>query len=360
VPSLRRLLLASALLARLSLPAAASAQTPCPGDCNGDATIDDGDVNQIVASIFAADPSSVCPGLVSDERAALAADLVSAVARFGGECVTPGPPVIPAHDVYRTYVGEVIALPIAAEDADGPLEYSAADLPEGAVLDAQTGVLHWTPTADQIGPFYIPFRVTDHGLPPSSTDGTLALRITPLDSCAIPSCDPATGCESSLPPLTQPCCAPGPVERVAEVVFDCPEGGVLLIGRNPPAKGFGRMQNCDKLRLVALSQSGVTVRINVAARCVTTGQILSLHSRLQTVDEVRTDRIDSVIMQPTSVGFSQRTNVTLDVRNATMALEGQEANLSLTLEDPGTGVSVTETLRVVLTHSELPNLPDLF
>src|SRR5262249_36516270 len=148
---------------------------------------------------------------------------------------------------------------------DGPLVYSADDLPDGAIVESDTGILRWTPGPDQIGPFYIHFHVTDHGDPPLTTDGELAMRITPLDSCAIPTCDPATGCTSTLPPVSQAGGAPGPGARVAEVVFDCPAGKVLMIGRNKT--GFGRLQNCNQLQLIRPTQSGVTVQVHIAARC---------------------------------------------------------------------------------------------
>lgn len=350
-----RLLLAAALVLLLLLPPAARAELLCTGDCNGDLVVDDAEIAVAVASLFD-EAAQLCAG-GGGSSPATAADLLAAVRGHAKGCNTA--PVLAEHDVYRSYSGYEIALPLAADDPDGPLEYSSEDLPEGAVLEADTGILRWTPGAGQIGPFYIHYRVVDHGEPPAASDGVVGLRITPLDTCAIPTCDPATGCTSTLPPLSEACCTEGPVERTPEVVIDCPGGKVLLIGRNTNT-GFGRMQNCDQLRLLRQTQAGVTVRIHIAARCATVNQILTLHSTLDSPIQRHTDRLDTVILRPTSVGFDQRLNVTLDVRDAVPALEGMEANLSLALHDGLSGLDVGETIRVRLTHDPIADLPDLF
>ena len=331
----------------------------CPGDCNADGTIDDGDVRLVVVSIFAPEPAAVCPHLVVEGATPVVVDAMSAMARSGGECVPPQAPVIPPHAAYRSYAGYEIALPIAADSARGPLLYSAQDLPDGAVLEADTGILRWTPSEQQIGAYVIPFRVTDHGLPPLSAEGRLGLRITRLDSCSIPSCDPATGCTSTMPPLSEPCCAPGPVERVPEVYVDCPGGKFLMVGQNTNDT-FGRLQNCDKLKFIAFTQSGVTIRIHLGARCVRPKEVLSVHTFLEVEGMALTDAENTIIMNATDAGFVQRVAYTPDVRGAMMEMNGKEANLTMTVADLGTGVVVSETLRLVITHSDLDDLPDIY
>ena len=353
-----RAALASVFIAALaaSLPAAADAQ--CAGDCNDDFAVDDGDLAVVVNAIFDPEPTLICPDLVLQGTPARASELVQAVINTANACIANTAPAIPAHDVYRSYSGYEIALPIAAEDPDGPLTYSADQLPEGALLEPDTGILRWMPSQDQIGPFYVPFRVTDSGLPPATTEGTLALRITPLDSCSIPSCDPASGCTSTLPPLTEPCCSQGPVARVAEVLFDCPEGRVLMVGRNHGV-GFGRMQNCDKLRLQKVTQAGVSVIVHIAARCFKVNELVRLHALIESPLGLHTARIETIILRPTNSGFDQRLNLRLPMVGTMPEIEGMEANVTLTLEDPFGDLEVSETLRLLLTHTPIPDLPDV-
>jgi len=94
----------------------------------------------------------------------------------------------------------------------------------------------WTPRQDQIGPFYVPFTCTDDGAPPAFAAGQLTFKVSPLDACAMPSCDPASGCVSTLPPVTQTCCSAGPVKRVAgrHVVLECVCGLALTQRQRDP------------------------------------------------------------------------------------------------------------------------------
>lgn len=357
----RRLLLSVPVLLICLGTAHGQGDLPCRGDCDDDGAVDDADLARAIQALFAPAEAEICPRLLGEgDPVPGANDLLAAISQRSASCEPNEAPVVESPPVYRTFAGAEIAVPIAAADPNLPLTFSAEDLPEGAAIDPSGGVFRWTPAADQASRYYVPIHVTDSGTPPLASETTLALRVSPQHACSIASCDPATGCTSSLPPLAEPCCAAGPAEpRIAEVVADCPAGAVLMIGRNVNS-GFGRLQNCDPLRLIAFTQTGVSIRIHIAARCMTTGQVLILRARLETRDVLHIDREETIVMQPTGSPFSQRLNLALPVRDATMELEGQEANLSLTLRDPFTGVEVGETVRVVLRHGMLPDLPDVF
>ena len=87
-------------------------------------------------------------------------------------------PTVANQPIYRAIPGHTIALPIVASDPEqGSLSYMASDLPEGAMLDPNTGVFHWTPTEDDLGPDYARFTVADDGTPPQSTPGYLIFQI---------------------------------------------------------------------------------------------------------------------------------------------------------------------------------------
>lgn len=363
--SVSRLLRILAVAALLVPALAASQQFDCRGDCDGDGMVDEEDLRLGIEALFDPEPGVLCDALVGgDESRATAADVLAAVRQSGDECPVVEPPMIAPLAVYRTYPEFPIELPIVAEDPHGPLVFEADDLPEGASLDAQTGVFRWLPRQDQVGPFYVPIRVTNQADPPATAERTLALHVAPQDGCsATPDCDPATGCTNTLPPLDQPCCTAGPAEvRVAEVVADCPEGGVLMVGRNVQS-GFGRLHNCDRIRLSGATQAGVVVRVNLAARCVNTRQFLIVDSRLETATGVYIDRrnVDVIVLTRTDTGFLQYPNLSLGTRDTSMALNDQEANLTITLREPFEGgIELTETVRVILGHDLLPDLPDSF
>ena len=56
-------------------------------------------------------------------------------------------PIIGIHPVYRTNPGNAIALPIDATEPEGTdLSFATTELPIGAALHPQTGILSWIPT----------------------------------------------------------------------------------------------------------------------------------------------------------------------------------------------------------------------
>lgn len=274
---------------------------------------------------------------------------------------TPVPtPIIPPLGVYRSYPGEAIQFAIAATDPYGTaLHYAATTLPPGAQLDEATGIFSWTPGSDQTGPFYVPFTVTDEATPPTSAPGRLAFQISPPDSCVTVDCDPSSGCQSTVVPLTQLCCSGTEPPPIAEAVADCPQDRVLRIGRNV-VSGFGRLQDCNLLQVVNNAQISAIVGFNIAARCVSTGVPVTLHARLETAQRLVFDGPQSVILRRQSDGSGQLLGVTFPVQAAApfQDFEGAEADLTVTLTDVG-GATVSEQLRLVLTFFPLDDLPDL-
>ncbi len=203
----------------MALPLAlAGAARACVGDCDGDGEISISELVLGVNIALTAQPIASCPSFDRDGSGEVTIDeLLAAVnVAFGGcpntptpsstatttgtPTVTPTPtvnhpPVVPAEEIYRTFPGAEIDRPLAASDPDGgPFSCQATDLPAGASFDTAAKVLHWTPAADQLGPFYVPYTCTDQGQPPLSSPGRMIFKVDPPDSCSITSCDPATGC----------------------------------------------------------------------------------------------------------------------------------------------------------------------
>ncbi len=71
-------------------------------------------------------------------------------------------PEISAPSSSDVRAGEEISLSFSASDPDNDkLEFSSPDLPSGAQLDPQSGVLRWTPSDDQVGKATVTVRVSD-------------------------------------------------------------------------------------------------------------------------------------------------------------------------------------------------------
>ena len=83
------------------------------------------------------------------------------------------PPDLPRPPVYRTYPDFAVAVPLFLDDPNGDQVVCSSDsLPDGAAISEQ-GRFEWMPNADQLGPFYVPYRCTDDAIPPNSADGEL-------------------------------------------------------------------------------------------------------------------------------------------------------------------------------------------
>jgi hypothetical protein len=183
------------------------------------------------------------------------------------------------------------------------------------------------------------------------------IKVSPLAGCLVPSCDGATGCEIELPPVDQPCCSEPPRVRVADPVALCPTARALHIGRN--SEGFGRLQQCDRMRSINFQQAGATMRFNLAAHCLRIDEPVIMRARMETKDRLVFNVEQPVLMQERYPGYAERLFLSLPVggRGPFFDLEGAEANFEITLRDAD-GVEVSERLRVTLTFSRLPDLPD--
>lgn len=149
-----------------------------------------------------------------------------------------------------------------------------------------------------------------------------------------------------------------PQQRVADPSVSCPEARLLHVGRNA-ISGFGRMQNCDRLRIENSAQSSARARFSVEARCLRTNAPLSLTARLRTANRVVFDgTFPRVILSQRADGYAQRIAVVLDVigPGPFFEFEGAEADLEVTLTDAD-GNAVSDHLRLVLTFNVLTDLP---
>ena len=393
---------------------AVRADAACPGDCNGDGTVSVAEIVQAVGIALGQTAVTECEAVDRNGNGVVSIDeLLAAVNSLLDGCpgqptptastsstvtpsATPTPtstgtptpsatpsasppptatptlnlsPILPPASIYRAYPGFDIHVPITATDPEGSSVQCTPDgLPVGASFDTQGDVLDWTPTSDQLGPFYLPFLCSDDAVPPASAAGQLTFAVEPLDGCAMPICDPATGCISTLPPPGQFCCAGGPAARVAEPAADCPAGRVLYAGRNTKS-GFGRLQNCDVLPMKNFQQSGAEVDFHIEARCMNTLNRVTLRARLDS-SSTKHATVFNVQQPPffldtegTPNGFATRYNLRFGVNgNGPFTdLEGTEANLTLTLTDAD-GATVTDQVRLRLTFTPpamVPDLPDV-
>jgi len=306
-------------------------------DANDDGMVNLTDAVGILAFLFLGDPP--LHELSAEEQAA---------------CIVNEPPILTPKPVYHTYPGYPIEFPIGAVDPEGGrLVYEAIDQPIGATLDEATGVVRWTPAAEQLGPFYLTFTVSDEATPPHRVGGRLAFQIHPLDGCTRPQCNPARGCEPNLAPLTESCCG-APAARVSDPEVGCPAGGVLHVGRNPLGSAtIGRVGNCDALQLVALGQGGYTMRLNFEARCLVPSQVL-VDVRLEIAEGILFDESIRLDFVPRADGY-------VVLRNLRLTAEGFTGNnrdglLTVAATDTA-GVRLERKLRLILTRDPVPELP---
>ena len=406
----------SALTASLLLLPAVS--LACPGDCDGDGAVHINELVRAVSIALEARPLSDCRAAdrngdatvtVNELLAAVGAALTGCPPEpspaplpstptppatltppatqptAGGTLAVPGTPtatptatlgnaapVIAPIAVYRAYPGHPVALPIMVTDPqDDAVSCTVTDLPEGAAFGPWdlwavpqtrhrpwTYGLTWTPTEHQAGPWLIPVTCTGGGVPPRTATAWAPIQVAVPDPCTIPICEPAAGCELALPPVTTTCCQGDPAIRVAEVDGGCPAGRAVFVGRNTEG-GVGRLQTCDRLRVINFLQAGAVVRFNVAARCFDSTQSVTLHAALATAQRELFDGETEVRLQPAGNGSAERLAVSFPVGGPTpfYDLGGAEANLTVTLTDAA-GATARTRLRLTLTFDELPDLSD--
>jgi hypothetical protein len=92
-------------------------------------------------------------------RKKLSAILIGDIVRVEQENL---PPVFQPTNEQNIREGSILSFLISAEDPDSdPLQYSALDLPEGAVFFPDRGELYWEPDTTQSGSYTVQFRVSD-------------------------------------------------------------------------------------------------------------------------------------------------------------------------------------------------------
>jgi hypothetical protein len=341
-------------------------------DANGDLMVSIGELVQATGASLDHCPAPPSPTATSVPTETPTVEPSATASPTATPSMTPTvnlPPILPTASVYRTYPGFDIVLPLGATDPEGlGVSCTADDLPAGASFDTPSGVFSWKPADDQLGAFYVPFSCSDAAAPPASADGQLIFRVSAVDPCVTPTCDPATGCTSTLPPLDQSCCDAGPVARVAEPFAGCPEGRVLHIGQNSDGT-FGRLQNCDVLHMRNFAQSSAEVDFNVETRCVNTLNRVQVYTHLE---GVTANHPNGVLIDTFSPQFflaedpdgfdrqvGRRFPLTRGTDGTFKDLEGIEANLTVTLSDSD-NTSVTEQLRVRLSFTPgATELPDV-
>lgn len=202
---------------------------------------------------------------------------------------------------------------------------------------------------------YLPFRATDSAS--QTAHGEVFFKVTPLDACTVPSCNPATGCTADIVPLTEDCCD-GPLpDRIPEPSIPCPEGRVVYVGAN--IDGFGRLQNCDRLRFdVAGGQTAPTLRFRVAARCLNTDSPITITAQLSTRTRANVlNRITTIILVPRPDGFAYGVTI-FPLQVIGFDLEDAEGTLRIRLTDADQETT-SNAFRFILTSALLDDQPDV-
>jgi hypothetical protein len=155
-----------------------------------------------------------------------------------------------------------------------------------------------------------------------------------------------------------------PAARVAEPDAGCPAGRVLFIGQNAADGTFGRLQNCDVMRVKNFQQSGAEVQLHVEARCMNTRLPVRLRARMESNAEFHPVLFDVVtrkfVIAEDADGFVRRRGLRFPIGGGGpfFDLQGAEANLTVTLVDADE-VEVTDQLRVRLSFTPQPDRPEV-
>jgi hypothetical protein len=394
LPMRSSILAVAALATCLASPAAGV----CAGDCDGNGTVAINELIRCVSIALGQAEVEICSAIDTNGMGDVSISELIAAVRAGldgcpGEpSATPAlthtplptatptatstvsptptatanqPPVLPTASIYRTFPGFPIRIALNPTDPEGGAVSCAIDnLPDGATFEEETGVLTWTPTEQQLGPFYVPYACRDDTAPPAAAEGMLTFKVSALDACTIPTCDPATGCTWNLAPLSQPCCAGGPLARVAEPAAGCPAGRVLYLGQNAGLDTFGRLQNCDVLVVKNFQQSGAEVQFNVETRCLSTLNRIGLTARMDSTAanhaQVFNIQAPPFLFAEEDDGYARRRGYRFTVggEGPFFDMEGAEANLTVTLTDSDE-VPVSQQVRVRLSFTPRPDLPDV-
>jgi hypothetical protein len=138
---------------------------------------------------------------------------------------------------------------------------------------------------------------------------------------------------------------------------------VLYVGDN--LVGFGRLQNCDVLHVRNFAQSSAEVDFHIEARCLNTLNRVQVSARMDSNAANHPVVFDTaqppLFLDPAGPnGFATRYNLRFTVSNPKpyVDLQGAEANLTVTAKDSD-GVSVSTEVRLLLTFTPVPDLPDV-
>ncbi len=360
----------------------------CPGDCNADGAVAVDEVVRGVTIALGSAPLATCPAFDGNGDAAVTiGELIAATNALLTGCPAASPTVTSAATatptptetatptatptatidrpielaspfVYRGIAGEPVARAIDAIDPDGhAVHCTAATLPAGMAL--ADGVLRWTPADDQVGLLTIPLACANDAEPPVTNELGVDFRIAPRAACALPACDAARGCTTTLPPVADSCCDQQERARVPELVRNCPQDRVLQIGQS--TEGFGRVHDCDRMRFRTAAQASATLQFHLRVSCI--NPFVRAHLRVRLENATRGVLVDyeALVAIPTTPvdGFYELRRVTVPfaVDGPYFSIEDTEANLTVTLED-STGAVVSDAVRVQLTSAVLPDLPD--
>jgi hypothetical protein len=356
------------LIARVAIGDVAAA---CPGDCNDDGVVVVDELQTGVALALARGDPASCAHFDANRDALIdVAELVAGVTAALTGCapvatpvaasptptvtVTPAPnrpPLLLCRDVIRTVPGVALRVPLPVLDPDGDaLTLDGRNLPRGARVDAAAAVLEWTPLARQIGAHFATFSARDAAPRAQAVEGTLAFQVLPPDPCSMPQCDASRGCSAQMLPLTAACCSGADRHRLEEPLLACPYGRLLHFGRN--GLSFGRLQNCDALRVHNFAQVGAVVPLNVEVRCLDLSAPVALHVRLETATRLLFDERVDLTLPAAANGFGRLQTQTFRVLGPGpfYEFEGAEALLTASAADAA-GAIATRQVRVVLTFT---------
>jgi hypothetical protein len=101
--------------------------------------------------------------------------------------VNTAPVLLPVAN-QTVYVGERLTVQLVASDSDVPVQkltYSVVSAPSGVSVDANSGLLSWTPGASAIGTNTITVKVSDDGEPSLSSERTFSVVVVSLPKLEI-------------------------------------------------------------------------------------------------------------------------------------------------------------------------------
>lgn len=143
------------------------------------------------------------------------------------------PPVFTSAPVLTAVENSAYAYDANADDPDptDTLSFSLFAAPTGATIASATGLISWTPSAEQTGPQLFTVRVTDDGVPSSFADQTFSVVVTDINQPPVITSTPALTA-TELDPYTYVLGAmdPDPSDTVTYSLVNSPAGATLNAG----------------------------------------------------------------------------------------------------------------------------------